>query len=478
LAISLAHLSQVLSELKPALLGGKIQKISQPLPDSLSFEIRRPGQTITLFISTHPQTARFHALTQRLPNPPTPPPFCQYLRSHILGAQIEQVVQVPDDRVVLIELFVKQVTLFLVVALTGRSANLFLVNKKNEIVRSLKPDSQGPQRIQTYFNMDRTQDRDESDANSTSDSSPGTFPISIMLEQTYLALEQQQAQRQHQDQQLVVLRKAIKKTQRRVNAFTQDIEKAHRYCEYGRYGELLKGQLSQIQRGQTQITLIDYYDEGLPELTLPLDPSKDPNWNLNDYFRKHRKFTGAEREVRPRLEKSQTELAKLTEEFQAAERGEMKPTEIPNPSLKPAKPKVPSSKKPKTATPYRRYLSEDGFSILVGKSAKDNDAVTFKVSKQDDMWLHARGTPGSHVIIELEKKKQVPSETLKDAATLALFYSDLRKSGKGEVIYTLRSNVRKPKDAKPGSVNVTQEKTTWVYIDQARLDRLKDSVVS
>jgi len=475
LAISLEHLSQVLSELTPSLIGGKIQKISQPLPDSLSFEIRRPGQTITLFISTHPQTARLHALPQRLPNPPTPPPFCQYLRSHILGAQIKQVIQVPDDRVVLIELLVKQVTLFLVVALTGRSANLFLVNPKNEVVRSLKPDRQGPQRIQTYFNMDRTQDREKSDADSTSDSSPGTFPISRMLEQTYLALEQQQALRQHQEQQLAALRKAMKKTQRRANAFTQDLVKAHRYCEYGRYGELLKGQLGQIQKGQTQITLIDYYDDGLPELTLPLDPSKDPTWNLNDYFRKHRKFTGAEREVRPRLEKAQTELAKLNEEFQAAERGEMKTTELPNPTLKLAKPKVPSSKKPKTATPYRRYLSENGFSILVGKSAKDNDAVTFKVSKQDDMCLHARGTSGSHVIIELEKKKQAPSETLKDAATLALFYSDLRKSGKGEVIYTLRKNVRKPKGAKPGSVTVTQEKTTWVYVDQKRLIRLKNS---
>ncbi len=475
MAISLEHLSQVLSELTPSLIGGKIQKISQPLPDSLTFEIRRPGQTITLFISTHPQTARLHALTQRLPNPPTPPPFCQYLRSHILGAQIEQVVQVPDDRVILISLLVKQVTLFLVVALTGRSANLFLVNKKNEVVRSLKPDRQGPQRIQTYFNAGGSQHPEKSDADSTSDTSPGTFPISRRLEQTYLALEQQQALRQHQEQQLAALRKAMKKTQRRVNAFTQDLVKAHRYCEYGRYGELLKGQLGQIQKGETQITLIDYYDEGLPELTLPLDPSKDPTWNLNDYFRKHRKFTGAEREVRPRLEKAQTELAKLNEEFQAAERGEMNQSELPSPNPKPAQPKVPSSKKPKTATPYRRYLSENGFSILVGKGAKDNDAVTFKVSKQDDMWLHARGTSGSHVIIELEKKKQVPSETLKDAATLALFYSDLRKSGKGEVIYTLRKNVRKPKGAKPGSVTVTQEKTTWVYVDQKRLDRLKNS---
>ncbi|MDT7041348.1 NFACT family protein [Candidatus Nitronereus thalassa] len=475
MAISLEHLSQVLSELKPALIKGKIQKISQPLPESISFEIRRPGQTVTLYISTHPQTARIHALTQRLPNPTTPPQFCQYLRSHILGAQIEHVVQVPDDRVVWFELSVKHVTQYLVIALTGRSANLFLVNHKHEVVRSLKPDSQSAQRIQNYFNTGQKQNREDPDTDSPSEASSRSFPISAMLEQTFHDLEQNQAQRQLQEQQLAALRKAMKKAQRRVNSLTQDLEKAQRYCEYGRYGELLKGQLGQIKRGQSHVTLIDYYDEHLPELTLPLDPTKDPTWNLNDYFRKYRKFTGAQRKVLPRLEQAQAELAKLTEDFQAAERGEMKPPEFPKPKP-PTSPRA--SKTQKTALPYRRYISEDGFSILVGKSAKDNDAVTFKVSKQDDMWLHARGTPGSHVIIELEKKKQVPPETLKDAATLALFYSDLRKSGKGEVIYTLRNNVRKPKGAKPGSVTVTQEKTTWVYVDEARLKRLKDSVPS
>ncbi len=468
----------MLVELKPALLGGKIQKIAQPLPDSLSFDIRTPGQTVTLFISTHPQTARIHALTKRLPNPTTPPSFCQYLRSHVLGAQIEQVVQVPDDRVVVLTLLAKQKTQYLIAALTGRSANLFLVNQDKEMIRSLKLDNQTFQRIQSYFEADKIQEQSKPDLSLTPDSPPRPFTISNMLEQTFLDLEQNQAQRQLQEQQLAALRKAMKKAQRRVNSLTQDLEKAHRHCEYARYGELLKGQLNQIKRGQPHITLIDYYDEQLPELTLPLDPSKDPTWNLNDYFRKHRKYTGAEREVRPRLEQAQAELAKLTDEFQAAERGEMKQPEIPEPKIKPPRPPGGSAKKPKTATPYRRYLSEDGFSILVGKSAKDNDAVTFKVSKQDDMWLHARGTPGSHVIIELKKKKQIPPETLKDAATLALFYSDLRKSGKGEVIYTLRNNVRKPKGAKPGSVTVTQEKTVWVYVDQKRLDRLKDSVSS
>ena len=125
------------------------------------------------------------------------------------------------------------------------------------------------------------------------------------------------------------------------------------------------------------------------------------------------------------------------------------------------------------AKPYREFESFDGLPILVGKSAKDNDALTLKVAKPDDLWLHARGTPGSHVVVRLDKGIQVPHETLRDAATLALWYSDLKKSGKGEVIYTLRKFVKKGKGLKPGAVMVDREKSVWIELKTDRLERLK-----
>ena len=109
----------------------------------------------------------------------------------------------------------------------------------------------------------------------------------------------------------------------------------------------------------------------------------------------------------------------------------------------------------------------------MGKTAQDNDALTFKVGKANDLWLHARGTPGSHVIVRLDKSAQTPHETLKDAATLALWFSDLRKSGKGEVIYTLRKFVKKAKGQKAGSVIVSREKSIWIEVKEERLQRLK-----
>jgi len=110
----------------------------------------------------------------------------------------------------------------------------------------------------------------------------------------------------------------------------------------------------------------------------------------------------------------------------------------------------------------------------VGRNARENEELSLKFAKSDDLWLHAQGTPGSHVVVRLEKGSDPPPETIKDAATLALLYSDLKKSGKGEVIYTRRKYVRKAKGQPPGTVTVTQEKAIFVTLDKTRLQALKE----
>jgi predicted ribosome quality control (RQC) complex YloA/Tae2 family protein len=119
-------------------------------------------------------------------------------------------------------------------------------------------------------------------------------------------------------------------------------------------------------------------------------------------------------------------------------------------------------------------MSADGLPIFVGRNAEENEELTFRLAKSDDLWLHARGAPGSHVVIRLAKGVDPPPDTLRDAATLALLYSDLKKSGKGEVIYTRRKWVKKAKGQAVGAVIVTQEKTISVKVDTQRLAALKE----
>ena len=470
--------------MSPVCVGGFIQKILQPTPDTIILFLRRPGYSLSILLSAHSQYGRVHLLSQKVPSDSAPPSFCQYLRAHLLGTKIHRLTQTPHDRIVWFELKKGELLFFLVVALVGRSANIFVLDERSTVLRSLKPSRRTVGQPFALAPCPCDADVPSGSFPSVQDAGGRHFPVSERIEAAHSASERNAWVEEQRHQRIVHVRKHVKKLQRRITKLTQDLEKAGAYREYGRYGELLKSHVPAVRRGQKHVTVVDYFDERLPELTLPLDPEKDGPENLNDYFAKYGKFTGAQKNLVPRLDQANVDLANVQKELQALESGtvtdsadtvaEQGPTARPVPTAL-AKETQRSKRKTQMALPYRQFYSLDGKPILVGKTAKDNDTVTFKVSKPDDLWLHARGTPGSHVVVKLEKKQQVSPETLKDAATLALFYSDVRKSGKGEVVYTLRKNIRKPKSAKAGSVTVTQEKNLWVFVDQARLDRLKES---
>lgn len=119
------------------------------------------------------------------------------------------------------------------------------------------------------------------------------------------------------------------------------------------------------------------------------------------------------------------------------------------------------------------FLSGD-FTLLVGRSAKENDALLRKEVKGNDWWLHTRDFPGAYVFIKSVPGKTVPLETLLDAGNLALFYSKGRASGKGELYYTQVKYLRRPKNGKKGLVLPTQEKNLSVVLESLRIKRLQE----
>jgi predicted ribosome quality control (RQC) complex YloA/Tae2 family protein len=479
--LTAGEISAVLEEIIPAVAGGWIQKIFQPAPRAITLEIRAPGRTLRLFCSADPETARLHLLSRPQPNPASPPPFCQFLRAHIQGARIDGIEQVQGDRVVRLSLTAREGPCALVVELTGRSADILVVDGEDKILTSLATGQ--TQKGQLYrlptSRPQPTRDSSLQDASEPDQSHP--FPLSLSLEQRFQQQEEDQSQAGLQQARLAAIRKTLKKTTRRAEALRGDLEKLTRYREYARYGELLKTNLGKIKKGLEQVTLVDYFDPAMPELTLPLDPAKGPQANMDDYFKKHRKYLGADQEIKPRLEAAERESAALRAELAAIQRGEWSPAQEDSAGLRrrsspPGLARGPEGRaagQSERAGPYRRFLSTDGLPIYVGKNARENDELTFKFAHSDDLWLHAHGIPGSHVVVRLEKGSDPPPETLRDAATLALLYSDLKKSGKGEVIYTRRKWVRKVKGQSPGTVTVTQEKAIFVQLDRARLDRIK-----
>jgi predicted ribosome quality control (RQC) complex YloA/Tae2 family protein len=474
------ELAAVVEEVAPVLVGGWIQKVFQPTPRAIVLEIRSPGRTLRLFCSAEPEMARLHLISRPQPNPASPPPFCQFLRAHIQGARIDAIDQVPGDRVVRLGLTARAGPCALIVELTGRTADLWLVDRDEKILTSL---TTGQARAGQSYRLpaSRLQPVREPRTAWPPPNRTHPFPVSLALEERYQQREGDLAHSRLRDARQTAIRKAIKKTARRTEALRADLEKAAQYREYARYGELLKANLGKLKKGMAEVTLVDYFDPDLPELTLPLDQSKGPQANMEDYFKKHRKALAADQELTPRLQEAERQVAALREELAAIQRGEWKPEEAEaiQPSsrrsdLAGSPPPTLARRQPGQSGPFRRFISTDGLPIYVGRNARENEELTFKFAHSDDLWLHAHGTPGSHVVIRLEKGADPPPETLRDAATLAVLYSDLKKSGKGEVIYTRRKWVRKIKGQPPGTVTVTQEKAIFVQLDRARLDRLKE----
>jgi len=489
MAMNLPECEAVVQELQRSLVGGWIQKIHQPRTNTLTFDLRVPGETFVLLVCADPRFARFHLASKKLENPPTPPPFSQFLRAHLEGGRIEEVAQEPRDRVVYVTIATVSARYILVVALTGNQSNVYLLNESKKVMQALRvswlkigdrysPPTQDRRLPHPSPHPSPPRGEGVSDIDKDVEFSV-LFPVSAEIEERYWKEEQDHIVSQVRNAQHSRIKKALKQANKKIQSLQENLQKAERYKEYGRYGELLKGQLHSLTKGQTFVTVVDYYDPSLPQLTLPLDSAKDPVWNMEDYFRKYHKFLSAEKHLRPRLETAKQEAVRLQEELTKFENGEDLPIEgITLPSQEKSKRgPMPAAKQVKSpqarATGYRQFSSMDGLPLLVGKTAKDNDTLTFKIAGPDDLWLHARGTSGSHVVVRLEKGAQTPHETLKDAATLALWFSNLRKSGKGEVIYSLRKFVRKAKGQKAGTVTVTREKSIWIEVKDERLERLK-----
>lgn len=481
MALTATEIACIVQELAPALAEGWIQKIFQPFSSSLLLEVRVPGHTRRLLYSVRDETARVHLVRENLPNPPTPPAFCQLLRARIQGARIDGLAQIPGDRIVRLDLTSRDGPVALIAELFGRHADLLLLDGESRVLATLRhnrdrvgqgyqapsptPLRSSPSDVATPAPESKPQPSTESDP----------FPLSSRLETLYGGREAELSHLTQIRERESILRKHLKKLLRRMSALRRDLELAGRYEPYARYGELLKANLGLLKKGLTTASVVDYYDERLPELTIPLDPTKGPQANMDAYFAKYRKFVSAQREISPRVAAIEVEVQQLQTELATIKNGTW---QAPNrePRTTPSTISRPGRKRAAVEThrgPFRRFISSDGHQIFVGRNARENDELTFSLAKSEDLWLHARGTPGSHVVVRLEKGTEPPPETIRDAATLALLYSDLKKSGKGDVIYTRRKWVKKAKGQAPGAVTVTQEKTIYITLDKPRLDALK-----
>lgn len=226
------------------------------------------------------------------------------------------------------------------------------------------------------------------------------------------------------------------------------------------WGELIYGYLWKIQPGDAELDA-----DGV---IVPLDPPRPPKDVAHDYIHEYRDAqTGGRQieEVRAATERDIAyldQLATLARQAEAFVDVEALEREWVASGLGPTKPKGP--RKPRSAPPKRIQALERvaGYDIYLGRSGGENDAITFDVAAAGDLWLHARGVPGSHVIVRTHGDADVPDEALTRGAELAAYFSSARSAGRVEVDITERRHVRKIKGAGPGMVTYRNERTVSV----------------
>ncbi len=250
-----------------------------------------------------------------------------------------------------------------------------------------------------------------------------------------------------------------------------------------REAELLLAQPRTDKRGLASIEVSDWYDEGKP-LEIQLDAKISIRENAERRFDRAKRLEAGAKHTQEQLDAARCKLAQV-EELRAAVDAALAAEDgaalrnLATQVVKLARPRQARprrERKPAPRRPYHEFRSIEGYPIWVGRGRTDNDKLTVQLARGNDIWLHvAGGHGGSHVVIRLDRGKTASLESLLDAGTLALWFSKARGRPVGDVLYTPRKHVRKPKGFPAGRVEVLRSKTLRVVLDRERLARLLDS---
>jgi len=283
--------------------------------------------------------------------------------------------------------------------------------------------------------------------------------------------------------------RALQGAQHKAAGLGQQLADAGRSAALREQADMMLAYAHTVARGAPAMTFPDPAS-GEPR-TIELDPSKPVVVQAQALYEKARRLDDGRAMAEQRLAEATTataalapiatELASIAADApDAAERLAPLRAELQRLGALP-KQKAPTTSKPRDRAAergenFRKFVSAEGYAILVGRNNEQNDQLTMRFANGNDLWLHVGGgRPGSHVVVRLPKEKTASLETLLDAGTLAVHFSKARGEHRIDVVYTHRKHVKKPKGLPAGAVVPSQTKTITVHLDEGRLKRLLDS---
>jgi len=457
LSLHPAELAVLTAALSRTLVGAVVQKVTAPESLHLELELRTPGRTSRLVVSARPGLSRISIAGGRSRAALTPSPFLLRLRKELLGARLMALASTGAREV---ELGFERQGLerTLVLEVGGTGALLLLGEGRRPFAaasgqaRAPRPPTPRPEREPA-----------------------SRLPEGLDALELGRAVESLFAEKENAARAAAVHRQRVQPLRTRVERLRRTLEKVRVEANrteaaesHRRFGELLRQNVKAVPRGAVEVTLTEYDAEGERAVSVPLDPALDARAQAERHFQRYRRLMRGSAHAATRLVELQAELAEAEAALEAAREA---PAEVTPPGTAATLPR-PKRTAPRVHQPFRVFRARNGDRILVGRAGRDNDALTFGIARADDVWLHARGLPGAHVVVPLARGKEVPMETLLDAAHLALHHSRGGGADRGEVSYTRAKFVRRVKGGAPGAVTYTREKTFPVRLEPKRLERL------
>lgn len=269
-----------------------------------------------------------------------------------------------------------------------------------------------------------------------------------------------------------IVNNELDKNNRKLAIHQQTVKKSRSAEEYQIQGELLTAHMHLVNKGDAEVTVVDYYDPDQKERTISLLTEKTPSENAQQFFKKYRKLQAAETKAKKELSKTKREINYLDDIAQQLDTArDQDILDIREELQEQGYLKKQKQKKQKKQRPTPdKYTASDGTVIYVGRNNKQNEYVTQQVAQKNDTWLHTLDIPGSHVVI---KHDNPSATTLQEAAMIAAHFSKARGSSSVPVDYTLIKYVKKPSGGKPGFVTYTQQKTLYVTPDETKIRSLQ-----
>lgn len=298
--------------------------------------------------------------------------------------------------------------------------------------------------------------------------------VSAMLYTYYAAKEVLTRIRQKSSDLRRIVQTALERNQKKFALQKKQMKDTAKKDKYKVYGELINTYGYGLSEGCKSFEALNYYTN--ETITIPLDPTLSPQQNAKKYFDRYNKLKRTEEALTLQIQDTESEIAHLESirtsldiALEETDLAQIKAELVEYGYIK----KHDFSKKRTAAQKSKpfHYLSSDGYDIYVGKNNYQNEELTFKFATGNDWWFHAKGMPGSHVIVK-SRNEELPDRVFEEAGKLAAYYSKGRTAPKVEIDYIQKKHIKKPNGAKPGFVVYYTNYSLMAEPDISRLQEL------